>query len=74
METKNISCGMFVILFLIIWLPLSMWSDRNLDFWISHFKGEAADVPFWVSALATLAGNGLALIANLIGEICRPMV
>lgn len=53
---------------------LSMWTERNLDFWISHFKGHAVHVPFWLDVAITIIGNGFILAANLIAEICRYIV
>jgi len=49
----------------------TFWTDRNLDFWISHFKGEEVDVPFWLSFVVTIVGNGIIFFANVVAEIAR---
>ncbi len=50
---------------------LSMWTGRNLDFWISHFKGHAVHVPLWLDAAATICSGGLIFFLNIAGEIGR---
>lgn len=65
---KIIGC---LIGFAILFVPLTMWTDRNLDFWLTHFSEKTVDVPWWASALVTLFGNGVVILGNLIGEIAR---
>ncbi len=48
-----------------------LWTQRNLDFWISHFKGHAVHVPYWLAFIAGWALNGFALLGNIIAEIAR---
>lgn len=60
-----------IALCLIILCGLSIWTDRNLDFVVSHFKGQPTDVPMWLSALATIILNALALAFNVACEIIR---
>jgi hypothetical protein len=55
----------------IVLIPLSYWTRRNLDFWITHFKGHAVYVPLWLAALVSLICNAFALIGNVIGELGR---
>ena len=63
----------FVFAFFIIWL-VSLWTDRNLEFWLSHIKHKAVDVPDWLSFLLTLVLNAIALALNIIFEIARLFV
>lgn len=58
----------FILLILVL---VSFWTDRNLDFWLTHFKGHPVDCPFWLSCLVTIVGNGVILLANVIGEVAR---
>lgn len=71
---RNTSCaGLLVlaaIVFALIWV-LSLWTDRNLEFWLSYWKGQPVEVPGWLSFLATFILNGIILLANTIGEIAR---
>lgn len=49
---------------------LGFWTDRNLDFWLSHFKGEAVDCPLLLSFLVSCLAP-LAFTFNLIAEVAR---
>lgn len=62
-------CGCMVVILLIIWMPIAFWTDRNLDFWISHIKGETVDVPFWLSMIISLIEP--IVLLDIIGEIAR---
>lgn len=57
----------------LIW-TISLWTDRNLDFWMTYFKGEAIDVPMWISVIVTIVLNGAAIAGNIIGELLRLLV
>ena len=70
----SVSGNVFVMIFAFVigvFVALSFWTDRNLDFFVSYFKGSPVDVPFWLSALVTILLNGLILVANIIAEIVR---
>lgn len=49
---------------------LSLWTDRNLDFWFSYFKGTPVDVPQWISFLTTLLAP-VALVGNILMELFK---
>ena len=55
---------------LIATTAMSFWTDSNLDFWASYFKGTPTDVPFWLSWVATIflpvsvPGNVFASVAR----------
>lgn len=72
--TKNsIVPGIVLMVFdiiCLIWL-ISMWTDHNLDFWVSYVKHEMIDVPYWISIIVSILFNVLALIFNLISEIIK---
>jgi hypothetical protein len=57
-----------------VWYGLALWTDNNLEFWLSYAKGRYVDVNNWLSLLLTLALNGVALIANVISEIVKLVV
>ncbi len=61
----------FGFVILLAFCVVSIWTDRNLDFWLSHFKGEQVDCPMWMSVVATIILNGIILAVNIIGEIAR---
>lgn len=49
---------------------LSLWTDRNLDFWFSYFKGAEVDIPQWISFLTTLLAP-VAVIGNILMELFK---
>lgn len=49
---------------------LSFWTDRNLDFWFSYFKGVPVDIPQWISFLLTLL-SPIAFVGNIIAELFK---
>ena len=50
---------------------MTIWTDRNLEFAISYFKGVPVEIPTWLSFLAALVLNAIALAFNVICEIAR---
>ena len=62
-----------VIVPLIIW-AISLWTDRNLDFWLTFFKGSVVDVPMWMSVVITFVLNGVVVALNIVGELLRLLV
>lgn len=53
-------------------IPLvALWTGRNLDFWISHFKGHPVHVPFILDLAITIIGDVAVLEGNIISEICK---
>lgn len=63
-------CLVILTLWCMIALALSSWTDRNLDFWLSHLKERTVDCPFWLSALLPFV-LPLILLLNVVGEIAR---
>lgn len=53
---------------------MGSWTDSNLDYWLSYYKGHAVHVPLWLATILSLVFNGLALFANLIAEIAKFVV
>lgn len=70
----NIGCGVVITLFLIvvaIICVLTSWADRTLDFWCTYWAHHTVNVPIWLSFLATIIGNAIMFILNIISEIAR---
>lgn len=63
-----------VFFFIPLMFIIAIWTDRNLEFWLSYLKGHPVDVPFWMSFIMTLVLNGVALALNVVGEILRLLV
>ena len=50
---------------------VTLWTDSNLEFWMSYFKGQAVEVPGWLSFAITVIGNAFILAANIIAELAK---
>lgn len=62
---------LFTALFIIVLTPLTLWTGRTLDFWLSYWQHAPVHIPFWLDFVATLALNELAVALNVISEIVR---
>ena len=60
--------------FMGVWVGLSIWTERSLEFWLTLMRGETVDVPFWIAALLTLILNGFIIAINLVAELLRLVV
>ena len=54
-------------------LPLALWTDRNLDFWLTYANGEVTNCPFLLSWAASVFGP-ISITVNIVGEIGRLLV
>lgn len=50
---------------------LGVWTDHNLDYWFSQYRGHPVHVPLWLAWLIACLLNGVAIIANVIAEIAK---
>ena len=50
---------------------LALWTERNLEFYFTYFKGQEVDIPYWMALLVTIVLNGIIFVANVIGELLR---
>jgi len=64
----------YLMLLLSFGAILGLWTDRNMDFWVSHFKGVDTDVPFWISWILSTIFNAFALAANVVAEVIRYVI
>ena len=78
METKQkIGCGFTILISLLVlgvFIGLTLWTDRTLDFWCTYFAHHFVNIPMWLSALVTLLMNGICLVLNVITEIIRLII
>lgn len=65
---------LIVVLFPAVLYFLALWTDRNLDFWVSYFKGQPVDVPLWLSAVVSFFFNGIIVGLNILAEIARLVI
>lgn len=66
--------GFYLVLVVGVISVLSYWTDSNIDFWLTHFKGVETNCPWWLSTLATVFSFGLAIPLNILSEICEYFV
>lgn len=69
-----VGLGIWLTMFLAIAIPLSCWTDRTLEFWLTHFSGHTVHVPFWIDFLITLVANGVMFALNIISELARLVI
>lgn len=69
LTASGFGCGCLALIFLVIYLPICFWTDRNLDFYCTLLKGETVDVPFWISMVLSLFEP--ILLLDIIGELVR---
>lgn len=53
---------------------VTMWTDRNMDYWVTYLKEEPTDVPYWVSFVVTFVLNGFILFLNTVAEVAKLFV
>ena len=68
---KTAYSGLSLTIIIGLLYPLSLWTDRNLDYFVSLIKGESVDVPFWLSVVVTILLNAVIVVSNIIAEISR---
>ena len=68
---KTVYSGLRLTIIIGLLYLLSLWTDRNLDYFVSLIKGESVDVPFWLSVVVTILLNALIVVSNIIAEISR---
>lgn len=76
-NTKSELIGAVIILLLVVVAiyGMTIWTDRNLEFAISYFKGVPVEIPTWLSFLAMIVFNAIALaFFNVICEIARVVI
>jgi hypothetical protein len=66
----NFSIPVFLIVFNLL-VALSLWTERNLEFWLSRYKGSEVDLPFWMSAVLSVVLSVIVVAANIVSEILR---
>jgi len=62
---------LLIIVYLILWIPVTFWTDCNLGFWFSYFKKTTVNIPFLLSYLVSVICNGFILIANILMSLLR---
>jgi hypothetical protein len=69
-NSNDSASGCGCIVFLLVYLPIAFWTDRNLDFWMTFINKQPTDIPFWISLILVIF-EPVILVLNIIGEIGR---
>lgn len=67
----GVGCAAMIAVFLIIWIPISFWSQRTIEYWGAYFSGHAVHCPFWLSMIFSLVFNAIIIGINIVSEIVR---
>lgn len=65
--------GEYLIVYLVLTIALTFWTNRTLDFWVTYAKGVPTDAPVWVAFLVSML-SPIAFVGNLISEVVRLFV
>ncbi len=68
---SGIGCTIYLGFWAACSLLMSLWTQRNVDFWFSRFAGHPVHCPLWLAWIATFVLNGIALAFDVIGELAR---
>ena len=60
-----------VLIIPVIIVAVCIWTDRNLDYLMTWIAGAPRNCPWWLSTIATIIGNGIILLFNVVMEIIR---
>jgi len=65
-----IGCLIYFLFVAILIMPVSCWTNSNMDFWFSQLKERPVDVPFGLSMVITIFGPATIGI-NIIASVAR---
>lgn len=73
-NNSEMSAGAAIVILLLMGIIVyftTLWTDNNLEFWISHIKGNYTAVNNWLSLGLSILLNGVIIILNIIAEIAK---
>ena len=73
MMSKSASAVVLAIVavpFIAVATLIALWTDRTLEFWLSHIKGYPVEVPLLIDFLCLLLGP-INLLLNVVSEVAR---
>lgn len=70
MENKIIPL-VFIAIFCVLFYCFISWTDGNLEYAASYFKGHEISIPFWISAVVSVIGSGVVFVFNIVCEIIK---
>ena len=71
MKMENWTVAIAVALFVLCLFGIPLWTEVNLEFWLSQLKGKPIDVPYWMAFIVTVCFNAITLFFNIITEIYK---
>jgi hypothetical protein len=73
MKKKELKPGPFVFLCIIL-LLIGYWTQLNLEFWLTFYKGQTVEVPYLLALLITVILRKVSLLGNAISEIIKLVI
>ena len=70
-KAKIIVFGGVSVLICSLFAAIGLWTDRNLEYFLTMWKGEAVDVPFWISFAISIVLNAVIIGFNIMAELLR---
>ncbi len=70
-NTKQITGFLLFIGVLVLILVYFSWTDSNLDYAFTLFRHHPVNIPYWLSVIIAIVGNGVTFIFNIIVEIMK---
>lgn len=64
--------GFLIMVIIGIFALFAFWTNSNLDYlvqWIKH--DNLSHIPYWISFLISLIGNGITLLFNIAMEVIK---
>jgi hypothetical protein len=61
----------FITIFCVLSYYFIGWTDGNLEYAVSYFKGREVSIPFWISAVVSIIGSALVFAFNIVCEITK---
>jgi len=56
------------------WYWFGIWTDNNLEFWLSYSTDSQVYVNNWLSMLIAVCFNAVALVFNIISELIKLVI
>ena len=69
-EFAGVGCIVMLVIMCAIFIPMCMWTDRNMDWLLTYIKGVPTNCPWYLSTAITVL-LPIAFIGNIVAEICR---
>lgn len=67
----NLGCSIYIVFHAIVGILIMWWTDYNLDWMFTQIYKTNTDIPFWISAVASILFSEIIFAFNLFVWILR---